>query len=448
LLHARLLCCDWRDYTVTVQAITESVLAGKRTTLPPLLIAVSDSAAAQLQCARDFLEDNWTPATSPPKRAYKARDRLRLAYVSADFREHPVAQLMAGVFEAHDRERFETVAVSLRPHDGSALGERVRGAFSRFIDVTAHSDEAAVSLLREMQVDIAVDLTGYTDGFRPGIFARRAAPIQVNYLGYPGTLAAPYMDYLIADRIVAPEADTRFFVENIVYLPECYQPNDGKRPIAPAPTRARCGLPESGFVFCCFNNQYKIQPPLFDIWMRLLQSLDGSVLWLSGRNKVATANLSREAAARGVSPERLIFAERMPAPSDHLARYAAADLFLDTLPFNAHTTASDALWAGLPVLTCRGNAFAGRVASSLLNAVGLPELVAETLQEYETRALALAQRPGELAALRARLATTRRTSALFDTERLCRHLESAYSTMWERWLRGDAPGRFAVAPIS
>jgi protein O-GlcNAc transferase len=450
LLHARLLCCEWRDYQATSQAIMQSVLAGERSTLPPLFIAMSDSPAAQLQCARDFVEDNWAAGDRASVSGARARhEKLRIAYVSADFREHPVAQLMAGIFEAHDRDRFETVAISLRPQDGSATAKRIRDAFSRFVDVTANTDAEAASLMRELQVDIAVDLTGYTDGFRPGIFARRAAPIQVNYLGYPGTLAASYMDYIIADRVVIPEADQAFYTEQVVYLPDCYQPNDAGRAIAEhPPTREYCGLPEAGFVFCCFNNQYKIQPPLFDVWMRLLQSIDGSVLWLSKRSDTVTHNLRREALARGVSPERLIFAPRMPALNDHLARYGLADLFLDTLPFNAHTTASDALWAGLPVLTCRGNAFAGRVAASLLTTVGLPELITATLQEYAARAFALAQRPAELAQLHARLEVNRGTSALFDTRRLCRHLEAAYTLMWERAQRGAAPEGFSVPRTS
>lgn len=450
LLHARLLCCDWRDYQANLRAIVESVLAGKRTTLPPLFIATSDSPAAQLQCARAFVQDNWANAASAPGNGARPRhDKLHIAYVSADFKEHPVSQLMAGIFEAHDRDRVETTAISLRPQDGSPIGERVRGAFTRFVDVTGNTDDEASSLMRDLQVDIAVDLTGYTDGFRPGIFARRAAPIQVNYLGYPGTLAAPYMDYLIADRVVIPEADRGFYTEQVVYLPDCYQPNDAGRAIAEcAPTRKQCGLPETGFVFCCFNNQYKIQPPLFEIWMRLLRSIDGSVLWLAKRSDTVTDNLCREALLRGVRPERLVFAPRMPTLGDHLARYGLADLFLDTLPFNAHTTASDALWAGLPVLTCRGNSFAGRVAASLLTTIGLPELITANLQEYEARALALARSPAELAQLRSRLAVNRTAGALFDTRRLCRHLETAYALMWERWLRGEAPEGFDVAPIT
>jgi protein O-GlcNAc transferase len=449
LLHARLMCCDWRDYQLTCEAIVASVLNGKRTTLPPLLVAMSESPAAQLRCARDFVEDNWIGADVAPARVSRQpRQTIRVAYVSADFRQHPVSQLMAGIFEQHDRHSVETIGVSLRPPDGSPLGERVRKAFDRFVDVSADSDAAAAAMMRDLEIDIAVDLTGYTDGFRAGIFARRAAPIQVAYLGYPGTLGAPYMDYLLADRSVVPQIDQEFYAEKIVCLPECFQPNDAGREIADlGPTRSECGLPEPGFVFCCFNNQYKIQPPLFDIWMRLLLSTGDSVLWLSKRSDEVTNNLRREAQLRGISPDRLIFAPRVPSSSMHLARYRLADLFLDTLPFNAHTTASDALWAGLPVLTARGNTFAGRVAASLLGTLGLPQLIAENLADYEQRALRLARERPVLDALRVRLAANRTSSTLFDTQRFCRHLESAYFMMHKRWQRGESPAGFDVSPM-
>ncbi|MGB6308276.1 MAG: tetratricopeptide repeat protein [Steroidobacteraceae bacterium] len=448
-LHARLMCCDWRDFEAAVRDIFAGVEAGQRVTLPSLFVATSDSAAAQLKCARTFVDDNWTADGLTPWSGRRYRhEKIRLAYVSADFREHPVALLMAGIFEAHDRERFETTAISLRPQDGSAVAGRIRGAFGQFAEVTGQTDAEAVAFMREREIDIAVDLTGYTDGFRPGIFARRAAPIQVNYLGYPGTLAANYMDYLIADRTVIPETDRAFYTEQIVYLPECYQPNDAGRAMAePGPTRLQCALPGTGFVFCCFNNHYKILPPMFGIWMRLLRGVDGSVLWLAKKSDAVMGNLRREAQARGVSPERLVFAPRLPSLQDHLARYPLADLFLDTLPFNAHTTASDALWAGLPVLTCRGGSFAARVAASLLNTVGLPELITHNLQEYESLALRLANSPAQLMQLRTRLAINRLACPLFDTLRLCRHLEAAYTGMWERWQRGDAPESFQIPPL-
>jgi protein O-GlcNAc transferase len=446
LLHSRLLCCDWRDYELLTRALLAGVNDGRRVTLPPLLVATSRSASAQLRCARDFVEDNWSSGgVSAWSGARFRHERIRIAYVSADFREHPVSQLMAGMIEAHDGRRFETIGVALRPADDSALGRRIRAAFTQFVDVAQRSDEDAAAALREMEIDIAVDLNGYTDGFRAGIFARRAAPVQVNYLGYPGTLAAGYMDYIIADRSVIPESEREFYTEQVVYLPECFQPNDSSRAIAQSvPSRAQLGLPDRGFVFCCFNNHYKILPPMFDIWMRLLQSVDGSVLWLAGKSDAVVHNLRREAQARGVSPERLIFAPRLPDLRDHLARYRRADLFLDTLPFNAHTTASDALWAGLPVLTCRGESFAARVAASLLTTIGLPELITDSLEAYAALALELARDGARLDQLRMRLADNRTTNPLFDTRRLCRHLEAAYVVMWEQWQRGDSPRSFSV----
>jgi predicted O-linked N-acetylglucosamine transferase (SPINDLY family) len=343
---------------------------------------------------------------------------------------------MAGLFELHDRERFETIAISLRPPQDSPIGRRVRAAFDRFIDVSTCSDKEVAALMREMEVDIAVDLTGNTDGSRPAIFAQRPAPIQVNYLGYAGTMASPHFDYLLADRVVIPEADRSFYTEEIIYLPHCYQPNDSKRVVAErTPTRAECGLPASGFVFCCFNAHYKIAPPMFDVWMRLLRSVEGSVLWLPEGRDTVMGNLRREATARGVEPERLVFAPRVAAMEDHLARYRVADLFLDTLPFNAHTTASDALWAGLPVLTCQGQSFAARVAASLLTAADLPELITSSLIDYEALARRLATTPSELAGLRNRLAEQRYLTPLFDTDRFRGDIESAYVRMWQRLKR-------------
>ncbi len=352
--------------------------------------------------------------------------------------------LMAGLFESHDRDRFETIAVSFGPDDGSALRQRLQVSFDRFVDVRMRGDVEVVALLREMEVDIAVDLKGYTGDMRTGLFTRRCAPLQVSYIGYPGTLALPQLDYIVADRIVLPLDHAQHYSEKVAWLPHCYQPNDNTRQIAQrCPTRAEAGLPESGFVFCCFNNNYKITPAVFDIWMRLLRATPGSVLWLLGDNEAAARNLRREAADRGVDPTRLVFADRADI-AEHLARHRLADLFLDTLLYNAHTTASDALWAGLPVLTHLGNAFAGRVGASLLDAVGLPELVTTSLEEYEARALSLAHNPQQLAQLRARLVSNRLTQPLFDTQRSCRHLEAAYTHMWQRYETGMPPESFEV----
>jgi protein O-GlcNAc transferase len=319
-------------------------------------------------------------------------------------------------------------------------------AFDRFIDVRTQGDRDVARLLNDLHVDIAVDLNGHTQDERLGILAFRPAPIQVNYLGYPGTSGADFIDYIIADATVLPFEEQPHYTERIVHLPDCYQANDRKRRIASRmPTREEVGLPAAGFVFCCFNNTWKIAPPVFDVWMRLLKAVEGSVLWLYRDNAHAEASLRNEAAARGIDPARLVFAGPLPH-GDHLARHRVADLFLDTLPYNAHTTASDALWAGLPVLACRGKAFAGRVAASLLAAVGLSELATQSLDEYEALALRLATDAPLLTGFRQRLERNRLEFPLFDTDRFCRYIERAYATMWELWQRGEKPRSFSVAP--
>jgi predicted O-linked N-acetylglucosamine transferase (SPINDLY family) len=351
---------------------------------------------------------------------------------------------MAGVFESHDRNRFETTAVSFGAHDKSLMRVRLEAAFDRFIDVRNTSDAEVAAMLRKSEIDLVVDLKGYTAEARPGILAHRPAPVQAHYLGYPGTMAADYVDYIIADKIVIPEEHRRYYTEKIAYLPDTYQCNDSKRQMtAHGPRRLEAGLPEDAFVFCCFNNNHKILPEMFDVWMRLLKSSDGSVLWLLQDNPAVVRNLRREAEARGVSPERLVFARRV-LPADHLARQGLADLFLDTLPYNAHTTCSDALWAGLPVVTVLGGSFAGRVAASLLSAIGLPELVTHSLAEYQALALKLARDPRALAALKEKLRRNRDTEALFDTARITRSLEAAYASMWQRYQCGEPPQTFAV----
>jgi len=401
------------------------------------------------QCVRwnaRFAAPLFSPPDGHPREAPSNR-RLKIGYVSADFRDHPVSSLAAGLFETHDRSRFETYGLSFGPDDPAEMRSRLKAAFDRFVDVQDRSDLAAANILRELEVDIAIDLMGLTANSRLGIFAARPSPVQINYLGYAGTTGADYIDYLIADRSAIPPDQRGCFSEKVVYLPDSFQPNDAKRRISErTPSRAEAGLPDHGFVFCCFNNAFKITPDLFDIWMRLLGATEGSVLWLSAGGS-ARDNLRREAQRRGVSPDRLIFAAKTPLMEDHLARYRLADMFLDTLHFNAHTTASDALWAGLPVLTCAGATYAGRVAGSLLHAVGLPELITCSLDAYEALALKLAREPALLASFRHRLARHRDTFPLFDTVRITRHLESAYASMWERQQRGEPPESFAVAPM-
>ena len=336
---------------------------------------------------------------------------------------------MAGVFDHHDKSGYEIIALSYGPDDRSRTRSRIETASDRFIDLRENSDIQAAKVIRAMEIDILVDLNGYTGDMRTGILAFRPAPVQVNFLGYPGTMGSPYVDYIIADPVLIPESQQAHYSEKIVYLADCYQPNDHSRMVsARSASRNETGLPESAFVFCCFNNNYKITPEIFAIWMRLLRATEGSVLWLLQDSPAAAANLRREAEAHGISPDRLIFASRT-TPDLHLARHRLADLFLDTLPYNAHTTASDALWMGLPLITCAGNSFQSRVAASILTAAGLPELIAPTLADYETMALRLCRDPESMAHTRARLAANRNTCALFDISRFTRNLESAFLRM-------------------
>ena len=446
LLRAQMECCEWEEHDASAAHISEDAGAGRRADLPLNFLVVSESAADQLRCSRTYVADKYPAAAQPVWRGESYRhDKIRVAYLSADLRRHAVAYLIAGLFEAHDRARFEITALSMGPDANDEMRARLVRAFDRFVDVNSKSDEEVALLLRELEIDIAVDLQGFTKHCRPGILAQRGAPVQVNYLGYPGTMGAPYMDYIIGDRTVIPPEHLACYAESVVYLPDCYQVNDSRRAIAAhAPTRAQAGLPEQGFVFCCFNNNHKINPRVFAVWMRLLSRVEGSVLWLLEANATAMRNLRGEAGRKGVAPDRLIFAPRVRL-EEHLARHRVADLFLDTLPYNAHTTASDALWAGLPVLTHMGHAFAGRVAASLLSAVGLPELITQSWEEYEQFAVKLARDGDLLAGIKAKLLRNRATHPLFDTDRFRRHIEAAYIAMWERAQRGSPPASFAVA---
>jgi predicted O-linked N-acetylglucosamine transferase (SPINDLY family) len=369
---------------------------------------------------------------------------MRIGYFSSDCHDHATMFLMAGLFEEHDRTRFEVTVFSFGLASQDAMRQRLLAGVERFIDVREKSDQEVVALARSLELDIAVDLKGFTSGARTELFALRVAPIQVSYLGYPGTMGVPYMEYLIADHTLIPAPSRVHYSEKVVYLPDSYQVNDSRRAIAARVfTREQVGLPAQGFVFCCFNNSYKILPAVFDVWMRLLQRVPGSVLWLLQDNAGAMQNLYQEAQRRGVDPSRLVFATRL-GHSEHLSRQRLADLFLDTLPYNAHTTASDALWSGLPVLTCMGESFAARVGASLLKAVGLPELISENLAQYEALAVQLASQPQRLAALRERLAANRATAALFDTRRFTRNLERAYAQILQRHRDGLPPDHIEV----
>jgi len=448
LLGARLQLCDWRDHAGAVRRIEDAVARGARATGPFIFLAASDDPALQLACARAWIGARHPPAARALCAGRIRRDGpIRVAYLSADFRRHPIGLLAAGLFEAHDRRGFEIAAVSFGPDTGDPVRARLERAFDRFVDVRDRSDRAAAEAIAAFEADIAVDLMGITQGCRPGILALRPAPVQVGWLGYPGTTGAGYVDYIVADRIVIPAHREDCYAERVVRLPDSYQVNDSSRPLpARTPGRAGAGLPAEGFVFCSFNQSYKMAPRVFDAWMRVLGAVPGSVLWLFSGEPAVAHNLRRAAAERGVAPDRLVFAPPVAA-GEHLARQGAADLFLDTAPYGAHTTASDALWVGLPVLTCPGESFASRVAASLLHAIGAPELVAPSLAEYERLAVALARDPARLAALRARIVANRRTHPLFDTARFARHLEAAYRTMHEIARHGEPPRGFAVPAV-
>jgi protein O-GlcNAc transferase len=372
--------CDWKRVAELTDRLCSDVVQRRVLVSPFTLLGYCSDPEVLLRCAQRHVQ-HTIPELPPPLSTGKiwSHTKPRIAYLSADFRNHAVGRLVAELFELHDRSRFEVVGISFGRDDQSSLRARISKAFDQFHDVKAKSDRGVAALMHALEIDIAVDLMGYTTHCRTGILAHRPAPIQVNYLGFPGTMGAPFMDYIIADPTVLPVDHQPFYMEKIVHLPDCYQVNDTNRQIAGVtPSKRDAGLPETGFVFCCFNNNYKITAPIFDIWMRLLHTVEGSVLWLLRDSAGIEANLRKEAAARGIDPARLVFAGRLPH-DQHLARHRLADLLLDTLPYNAHTTASDALWAGLPFLTCCGTSFAGRVAASLLHAVGLSELVTHDL---------------------------------------------------------------------
>jgi predicted O-linked N-acetylglucosamine transferase (SPINDLY family) len=445
--HSRRHGCDWSEFTEQVGGVLAGLDRGRRVDRPFSFLSVSDAGAHQLQCARLY-GAYLCPAAPPPlwRGELYHHDRIRVAYISADVRDHVVTRFMTPLYERHDRQQFELLGVSLTASDDSAIVVRCKAALDQFVDASRLNDQEVAAHLRALEVDIAVDLTGYTQGSRPGIFARRPVPAQVNFLGFPGTLGVPWIDYIIADEFLVPESSSHLYAESIVRLPDCFQVNDdyGQLPVNVEPrTRATEGLPATGPILCCFSNHYKLNPAMFDTWMRVMRATPDSVLWLLGSTPALRRRLQQEADARGVSAHRLLFAERVPY-EQHLARLALADLFMDTLPFNAGATASDALRAGVPVLTCAGEAFAARMAGSLLHAIGLPELITTSTAGYEQLAIELLSDSDRLAALRARLASNRRSSALYDGLRYCRHLEDGYRLMVQRTRRGEAPASIRV----
>ena len=447
LLYARLHACDWTEYETLQARIAAGIAAGRRAILPFSCLTVLDDPGLQRRCAEIHAAEKF-PLQPPLWRGERyGHDRIRLAYLSGNLHEHVIPYLMAWLFETHDRTRFEVTALSFGPAAPGVLRTRLEQAFDRFVDVRGQTDREVAQLIRDLEIDIAIDLNGYTGGSRAGILSYRPAPVQVSYVGFAGTMGTPAIDYILADRLVIPDGAEAFYSERVVRLPDSYWPTDPHCAIAErTPSRAECGLPAAGFVFCCFNSLHKITPSVFGIWLRLLRDAPGSVLWLMGESASAITTLRARAAAQGVDPARLVFARRLPT-AEHLARHRLADLCLDTLPYNAHTTASDALWAGLPVLTCPGSSFAARVGASLVAAAGLPELVAASPAAYERMALELARDPELLAALEEKLARNRDRCRLFDSARLRRSIERAYETMWARAERGAPPAGFDVASV-
>ena len=445
-LHARMYCCLWDDIENAYQRVLTEVSKRRKAASPFSLLSIPSTPSQQKIAAETYTADNFPPIPHVPALSDGFHPgRIRIGYFSGNFRDHPVAHLIAQLFELHDRSQFEIFGFSFGPSVDDDMQRRLTAGLDELIDVEDRSDKEIADLARNLQIDIAVDLMGFTEQSRTGIFAHRAAPIQVNYLGFAATMGANYIDYIIADRITIPPQEGDFYGEKIAYLPNSFQVNDRTRRISTRRfTRNELSLPPNGFVFCCFNNCYKITPDVFDIWMRLLTKVDGSVLWLSGSNASAVKSLRAEAVRHGIGSERLVFAERMDHLSDHLARHASADLFLDTFYYNAHTTASDALWAGLPLVTRLGDTFAGRVAASLLNAIGLPELVTHTSDEYEELALELASNRDKLSLFKQRLVANRLKCPLFDTKLFTRHIEIAYQKMWERHCMNLKPDHLLI----
>jgi predicted O-linked N-acetylglucosamine transferase (SPINDLY family) len=449
LIREKRRLCDWSDHVSDDRKL--KALANSPTA-PPIdpynFLTAGLTAEEQMQCARKWASNinlSTDAIIHHGDLSSVAKRKIRIGYLSSDFREHPIGHVTCELFERHDRSCFEVIAYSNGPDDGSGIRKRLIASFDRFIDIRRLSDSEAARQICDDGIDILVDLNGYSEGSRIRMLAHRPAPIQVHYLGFPATLGTTFIDYIIVDPFVAPMDQQRFFAEKLVHLPNCFFVNDGTRGIAtPKPSRAECGLPAHGFVFCSFNNFYKLTPDMFDIWMRCLREIPGSVLWLRQGPPTLVSNLCREAESRKVHANRLVFAPRLPEMTNHLARQQQADLFLDTLPYNAHTTASDALWAGLPVLTCAGNTLSGRVAGSMLKAIGLPELVTTSREEYAEHALRLAREPVLLSRLRESLARNRNRTALFDTKRFTRHLEAAYEQMVRYRVTGSKPTAFSV----
>ncbi|MDX9861106.1 MAG: tetratricopeptide repeat protein [Rhodospirillales bacterium] len=446
-------CCVWTDLAEVAAVVDADINAagsgGRVAETPFAHVGRCDDPARNLVVSRAW--GNAVARAAPPLFGQSLRSqtrpdaRLRLGYLSSDMRNHPVGQLMRGLLRRHDRSRFNISIYSYGANDGGALRQDLMQTCESFVDIRELAHHEAARRIHADDIDILIDLNGWTRGHRMAIGAHRPAPVQVCYLGYPGTTGCPFIDYAIVDSVVVPQDHVAHFSEALVFMPDCYLvTDDGQAIAADGPSRAGAGLPADGFVFCSFNGPAKIDPIMFDVWMRILAAVPESVLWLRHGDDQADANLRAEAARRGVSGERLIFARSVPGKDDHLFRMGLADLALDTRIYNGHTTTADTLWAGVPVVAIEGGHFASRVASSCLKAVGLPELVTDSLDAYEALAIRLARKPDELGPLRERLAANRLIFPLFDTARFARHLEHAFETMWRRHLAGDPPAPIVV----
>jgi predicted O-linked N-acetylglucosamine transferase (SPINDLY family) len=438
--------CQWSNIS-SLQKNLPQKINNKLTVIEPFpLLSIIDNPELQLKCAEIYINHKFPANFDLPKiPPYVGHSKIRIGYFSPDFRIHPVANLTAELYEIHDRDKFEVYAFSFGPDTKDEMNLRIKSGVDHFHDVRLLSHREVALLSRSVELDIAVDLGGFTQDTRTGIFAMRAAPIQVNYLGYSGTMGAEYIDYLISDSTLIPEDKKHHYLEKIAYLPDSFMVNDTKNKSSTREfTRKEAGLPEEGFVYSCFNHHYKITQGVFNSWMKILSQVDGSVLWLSDGNNTGISNLKNEAEKRGVDSKRLIFAPRLDLREDHLNRIKLSDLFLDTLPYNAHATTSDALQVGLPVLTRIGESFASRVAASLINSVNLPELITETQEQYEVMAIGLAKDKEKLKLIREKLKNNLPLSPLYDTPLYVKQLESAYEEMFERSQNGLGPDHIYV----
>lgn len=446
LVHQKQHICDWSDLDRDITQIRDWIQNEPSAQISPFafLAMPNTTPSEQKKCADNWLSNRYNNIINKVNFNFKNRqhNKIRIGYLSADFRLHPLASLISELIELHDTSQFEIYAYSYGLDDRSPERKRLKKAFDHFIDIRPLSLSESAQRIYADEIDILIDLTGFTQTSRTGIIAYMPAPISVSWLGFPGTMGSlngrQLFDYLLTDSFITPPAHAAYYAENFACLPYCYQPNDRKRPIGKTPNRMDYGLADNAFVFCCFNQTYKILPHMFDVWMRLLANVPNSVLWLLDCNPLAKQNLKREAETRGIDSKRLIFAPRTNM-ADHLARHTLANLFLDTLPYNAHTTTSDALWMGLPVLTCQGETFAGRVAASILNAANLPELVTPSIEKYEARALQLATDADALNLIKQKLAQNRHSAPLFDTALFASNLETIYQEMWRIYLSNQPP---------